>query len=128
MSLSSKAARRTLPLLALLAFGGIAFSQVADDVEARIRRVERGLSAPIAERLRFYKVPGVSVAVIANGRVQWARGFGVTAEGGKPGDGETVFQAASISKPIAAMIAMRLVEMGKLSLEEYVNLKLRSWK
>ena len=46
----------------------------------------------------------------------------------RPVTTETLFQAASISKPVAAMVAMRLVEMGRLSLDEDVNVKLRSWK
>ena len=41
---------------------------------------------------------------------------------------DTLFQAASLSKPVAAMVALRLVELGALSLDEDVNLKLRSWK
>ncbi|MGA2270175.1 MAG: serine hydrolase [Bryobacteraceae bacterium] len=112
----------------------------AADIDARIQRVEQGLRPgaaisgqpqpkwTIRERLRFYKVPGVSVAVIAKGRVEWARGYGVVAENGKPVDAQTLFQAASVSKPVASMVALRLVDEGKLSLDEDVNLKLRSWK
>ncbi len=109
--------------------------------EARIHRVENGLlpavlvkGAPpatmsLAERMQFYKVPGVSVAVINEGRVEWARGFGVK-EAGKsdPVTPETLFQAGSISKPVAALAALRLVQDGRLSLDEDVNAKLVSWK
>lgn len=111
------------------------------DLDERIRRVERGLQAPIqidarppetwtiAERMAFYKVPGVSVAVIARGGLEWARGYGrAAAEGGRPVDAETLFQAASISKHVASLVALRLVDEGKLSLDEDVNAKLRSWK
>ncbi len=77
----------------------------------------------------FYNVPGVSVAVIADGRIDWAKGYGVTAaEGGRPVTPETLFQAASLSKHVAAMVALRLVDEGKLSLDEDVNRKLRTWK
>jgi len=82
----------------------------------------------IADRQKFYKVPGVSIAVIANGRVEWARGYGVVAANGRSVDAETLFQAASISKPVASMVALHLVDDGKLVLDEDVNLKLRSWK
>jgi len=41
---------------------------------------------------------------------------------------DTLFQAASISKPVSALAALRLVEEGKLSLDENVNDKLRTWK
>jgi hypothetical protein len=110
------------------------------DLEGRIQRVESGLLPPIVikgrvvpmtlmDRLKFYKVPGVSIAVISGGKLEWARGYGVTAaEGGKPVSPDTLFQAASISKPFAAMIALHLVDEGKLSLDEDVNVKLHSWK
>src|SRR5258708_3671441 len=107
----------------------------------KIQRVENGLRTAVAikdrpvtrmgidERLKFYHVPGVSVAVIDGGKVAWARGYGLTsADAGKPVTAETLFQAASISKHVAAMVALYLVDMGKLALDEDVNLKLRSWK
>lgn len=113
----------------------------AGELEDRIQRVENGLRESVAlrgqppvrfsitERMRQLKVPGVSVAVVRNGKVEWARGYGVTSvTGEKPVTAQTLFQAASISKPVAAMVALRLVEQGKLSLDEDVNLKLRSWK
>jgi len=110
-------------------------------LEERIRRVENGLlpavivkgepaaAMNIADRLQFYKTPGVSVAVINNGKIEWARGYGVLEKGGTaPVTAETLFQAASISKPVAAMGAMRLVQDKKLNLDEDVNKKLGSWK
>ena len=109
-------------------------------VAGRIQRVENGLlpsiiikgqSSPmkLADRMVHYKVPGVSIAVISNGEIELARGFGVVeADGNQPITAETLFQAGSISKPVAAMAALRLVEQGKLSLDEDVNLKLKSWK
>src|SRR5713101_3278460 len=106
----------------------------------KIQRVENGLRAPIAvkdrpiarmaltERLNFYHVPGVSVAVIDGGKLEWARGYGLTsADGGKPVTAETLFQAASISKHVAAMVALHLMDLEKLALDEDVNRKLRSW-
>lgn len=111
------------------------------EVEARIRRVEAGLttyhvvrgepSAPlnVIDRMRFYRVPGVSVAVIHGGRIEWARAWGETEAGsGVPVDTATLFQAASISKPVAAIAALRLVERGQLSLDEDVNARLTSWR
>ncbi|MDX2030736.1 MAG: serine hydrolase [Blastocatellia bacterium] len=112
----------------------------AGSVAERMRRVESGLStgvtlagqAPslkLAERMAFYKVPGVSVAVINNGAIEWAKGYGVIEAGAAaPVTTETRFQAASISKPVAAMAALALVERGKLALDEDVNRKLVSWK
>lgn len=129
--------RRLLTLLLALTCARL---QAVDDLDARIARVQNGLrgasairgqaarSMTIAERLEHYNVPGVSVAVISGGRVEWARGFGVMAKDGKPVGPETLFQAASISKHVAAMVVLRLVEQGKLALDEDVNVKLRSWK
>ncbi len=54
---------------------------------------------------RFH-VPGVSVAVIKDFEIQWAKGYGVAdVETGARVDADTLFQAASISKPVAAMAA-----------------------
>lgn len=115
--------------------------RAATPTEERIARVENGLQKPnrlkgspaepmkLAERMKQYHVPGVSVAVIHAGRVEWARGYGQRdVESGAPVTAETLFQAASLSKGVAAAVAMRLVEQGKLSLDEDVNKKLRSWK
>jgi CubicO group peptidase (beta-lactamase class C family) len=69
------------------------------------------------------------VAIIDNYKIAWAGAFGVTAPGGtEPVTTSTLFQAGSISKPVAAVGAMWLVEHGKLSLDEDVNKKLKSWK
>ncbi|HKG98317.1 MAG TPA: serine hydrolase domain-containing protein, partial [Pyrinomonadaceae bacterium] len=116
-------------------------SQGSNGVDERIKRVESGLlpqvvikgqPAPkmsIAERMAFHKVPGVSIAVINNSAIEWARGYGVVEAGtNKPVTTETLFQAASISKPVAAMGALYLVEKGKLALDEDVNKRLVSWK
>lgn len=73
-------------------------------------------------------VHGVSIAVIHNGRIAWARGFGVERVGGPPVTAETLFQAGSISKPVAALAALHLVQEGKLSLDENVNRELVGWK
>jgi CubicO group peptidase (beta-lactamase class C family) len=83
----------------------------------------------LAERMAHYTVPGVSVAVLHDGKLEWARGYGKRdVASGLPVTPETLFQAASLSKGVAAAVAMKLVEQGKLSLDEDVNAKLRSWK
>ena len=113
----------------------------AQDVEERIRRIESGLLLPVvvkgelvasmklADRMEFYKTPGVSIAFINNGRIEWTRGYGVRAVGGnEPVTAETMFQAGSISKPVAAAIALQMVQNGRLTLDGDVNEKLISWK
>ena len=63
-------------------------------------------------------VPGLAVAVVQGGRVTWARGFGVRREG-SPGtvSDSTVFEAASLGKPVFAYLVLRLVERGRLELD-----------
>ncbi len=119
----------------------VAASQAPDDLQQRIARIEahlvpgiivRGAPMPatgIADRLRFHQVPGISIAVINGGKIEWAKGYGMQdASGAQPVTPHTRFQAASISKPVAAMAALSLVQQGMLSLDEDVNAKLRSWK
>jgi CubicO group peptidase (beta-lactamase class C family) len=129
--------------LLALAISTLAAEPVAppDQSRARVTRIENGLlpaviikgtprpAMSIAERMAHYKVPGVSVALINNGAIEWAVGYGVMEAGGSRAvTAETVFQAASISKPVFAMGALSLVETRKLDLDEDVNLKLKSWK
>ena len=115
-------------------------SQSQTPLDQRIHRVENGLMPAqiakgepipkwtIAERMAHYKVVGVSVAVIDNYAIHWAKGYGTLAKDNtRPVTTATLFQAGSISKPVAATAALHLVEAGKLSLDEDVNRKLKSW-
>jgi len=66
-------------------------------------------------------IPGVAVALIRDGKVVWADGFGVTNTiTGEPVTVDTVFEVASISKVVTAYTALRLVEQGLLSLDQPV--------
>lgn len=109
------------------------------DLEERIARVENGLLSDysdspgqgmnILERMQYHKVPGVSIAVINDYQVEWARGYGVLEAGGdEPVTPQTLFQAASIGKPVVAAAALHLVEQGMLDLDSDVNQSLESWK
>jgi CubicO group peptidase (beta-lactamase class C family) len=82
----------------------------------------------LADRMAALHVPGVSIAVIHDGKIEWARGFGVTSVGGPAVTPDTLFQAASISKPVTAMAVLHLVESGKLNLDADVNQYLKIWK
>src|ERR687893_529416 len=109
------------------------------NVEAQIKRVERGLlpavlikgdpSWSIEERMKHWKVPGLSIAVVKNFKVEWARAYGVKdIDTKEPVTTETLFQAGSISKPVAAMVALKRVQDGKIALDENINNKLVTWK
>ncbi len=83
----------------------------------------------IQERLAHHKVAAVSIAIISGGKVEWAKAYGsIDATSGVPANMETLFQAASISKPVSGIAALQMVAAGKLSLDEDVNGKLLSWK
>jgi CubicO group peptidase (beta-lactamase class C family) len=83
----------------------------------------------LEDRMRYYHVPGVSIAFFDHGKVIWTRAYGVAdVRTGRPATPETLFQAGSISKPVAALGALRLVDLGKLKLDANVNDELRSWK
>ncbi len=83
----------------------------------------------LEERMRHHHVPGVSIALILDGRIAWARGYGVLDVTSKaPVTPKTLFQASSLSKPVTALAALRLVEQGQLSLLAPVNSALKSWK
>jgi CubicO group peptidase (beta-lactamase class C family) len=85
--------------------------------------------ATLEQRMRELKVPAVSVAVIHDGKLEWARAWGMAdVASGRAATTETLFQAASMSKPVAAMGALRLVADGRLTLDGDVNQWLRSWR
>jgi CubicO group peptidase (beta-lactamase class C family) len=82
----------------------------------------------LVDRMAFYHVPGVSIAFIHDGKIDWAQGFGVARLNGVPVTSKTLFQAGSVSKPVAAMAALSLVQEGKLELDTDVNQYLKTWK
>jgi len=107
--------------------------------DARIEAVENGLRPQVlvegdhtwtlTERMKHYGVHGVSIAVIRDSKIEWARGYGLAdVEENKSVTPSTLFQAGSISKPVAAMGALALVEAGKLKLDADINAELKSWK
>jgi CubicO group peptidase (beta-lactamase class C family) len=125
--------------LVLLMMGLCSFSAQAQppDAAQRIAQVERGLlpafvaanTRPMRldDRMRHYQVPGLSVAVVDHGQLVWAQAWGV-AQFGRRMDTQTLMQAASISKAVSALAALRLVEAGKLGLDVDINTQLRSWQ
>jgi len=84
-------------------------------------------SFSIIKRMQQTRVPGLSIAVVHEGKIDWAKGYGIASDDTKV-DVDTLFQAASISKPVSAIAALKLVERGKLSLDVDVNEYLKTWK
>lgn len=128
-----------IPLLALALSATAGGAQ--SSVEERIARVERGLVPravaqgqidkrfSIAERMTYHGIPGMSVAVIDDGRLVWARAYGVGNQDEKNVvTTSTLFQAASLSKPVSALGAVLLAQQGRIKLDGDVREWLRTWK
>jgi CubicO group peptidase (beta-lactamase class C family) len=116
-------------------------SKPAADQEAHIQKLEDTavdvslgpneppLQLSLQKLMELYKIPAFSIAVIDNYQIVWAKAYGVAdAASNKPVNTKTLFQAGSISKPVAATGALYLVEKGRLSLDEDVNQELKTWK
>jgi CubicO group peptidase (beta-lactamase class C family)/predicted transcriptional regulator YdeE len=127
--------------LCLLAFGYARNTAKAANQTSRLSRIEaNAMELPaaagetptrlsLAELMKAYNVPAVSIAVIENYKIVDAKAYGVVSADSKtPITTLTLFQAGSISKPVAATGALYLVEQGKLALDQDVNEKLKSWK
>lgn len=134
---------------ALSLIGAFARAQAAGEkdlpVAQKIEKMENGLiefnpGAPpaagqarklltLAERMAFYKVPGVSIAMINNNRIEWVKCYGVLKAGNPaPVTPDSFFEAASTTKAIVAAIVLDLVQEGKLDLDADVNRYLKSWR
>lgn len=111
------------------------------NIDAEMAEIENSLSPSIlvkgepvkrftlAERMAHHHVPGVSIALVNDGKIRWAKGYGIAnTNDGTAVDENTLFQAGSISKPLAALAALKLVEEGKLELDQDVNIYLKDWK
>lgn len=131
--------QKKLKSLSLLLLCSVVLFGQAASVKSRIKSVENGLipyvpvqgfpAWNIYERMKHYKVPGVSIAVVNNFKVEWAKGYGLADTLKKtPVTPQTMFSAGSISKLVMAAAAFQLVQEQKLSLDEPINQYLKSWK
>jgi CubicO group peptidase (beta-lactamase class C family) len=103
------------------------YSIVALAVAAAGARAD-SIDDAVAAQMQRHRIAGVSLAVVQDGAIVKAAGYGLMGgEGSPPVTQDTLFQAGSVSKSVAALGALRLVEAGKLSLDTDVNEALRSW-
>src|SRR5690242_14923074 len=110
-----------------VALGAMCLAWVEYPVQAAPPGVAE-IESVVAPLMKKHKVPGLSIAVVNNYQLDWSAGFGRrAAEIEEPVDPHTLFQAASISKPVTALAALKLVQDGKLNLDDDVNQKLVSW-
>ncbi len=85
------------------------------DKEELIAHIER----VVPELMKKADIPGMSVAVIQDGKIIWTEGFGIkNTKTGEPVSKDTVFEAASLTKPFFAYVAMKFVESGELNLDK----------
>lgn len=113
---------RVVPILLLLG------AAPAAGLHPQASRLD-SLDAYVRQQMARRRIPGVSLAIIQGGRIVAARAYGVVDETTRtPVTPATLFQAGSISKPVAALGALHLVEADRLSLDGDVNAKLTTWK
>ena len=111
------------------------------DISAEISAIENGLELAIqikgetpkhynlSDRMMYHKIPGVSIAVVKDGKIRWAKGYGVANTiNGKAVDVNTIFQAGSTSKAIASLSALQLAEEGFIDLDQDIDPYLTDWK
>ncbi len=90
---------------------------------------EKRIIASFIERMKHYNIPGASIAIMKDGELLISKAYGVkTANNSDPVDRNTLFQAASITKSFSALAILKLVDQGKISLDDPVNLHLKGWK
>jgi CubicO group peptidase (beta-lactamase class C family) len=83
----------------------------------------------LAERMKYYHVNGISIAVIKDYKIDWAKGYGLADSlSGRPVNAATLFQVGSISKAVNGLGVLSLVQNGKLNLDKDINEYLKSWK
>jgi CubicO group peptidase (beta-lactamase class C family) len=107
--------------------------------DSTIKKVENGLlpvvliegepSFKLEDRMKYYKVPGISIAVIKDYKLEWTKQYGVMdSEIKNPVTDSTVFNIGSLSKGVAALTVLGLAEEGKIDINKDVNAQLKSWK
>src|ERR1043165_3089673 len=118
---------RFLFILTLISFFIISNAQVNHNLKKEILNIENHLSDKVVistskfyniyDRMKFYNVPGVSIAVISHGKIGWLKAYGVKEAGTSDSiTTETLFQIASIGKSLTGTLAMTLVQGGKIKL------------
>jgi CubicO group peptidase (beta-lactamase class C family) len=125
--------------LTLITTTAFAQTNYTPETLAKIKEVESNITGPIIinnekantidERMAKYNIKGLSIAVIHNYKIAWAKGYGwADVEEKKPVTTQTLFEPGSISKTLNAVGILKLVQDKKLDLNTDINTYLTSWK
>jgi CubicO group peptidase (beta-lactamase class C family) len=129
-----------LSIFGILVMANIAAQKTTPAINDRIKQVENNLSSGVVygdtvpklnllKQMAAYKVNGLTIAVIKDYKIDWAKGYGwADVEEKRPVTVDTKFQAASISKSINSLGILKLVQQGKINLEADINDYLKTWK
>ncbi|MEJ5996519.1 serine hydrolase domain-containing protein [Pedobacter sp. Du54] len=133
---------KAMVLVLLLVNSFVLFGQnnrtYSKEVQAKIKKFENNLGLwvqignkqfTLAERMKSNNINGVSVALIKDYKIEWAKGYGwADSAGQRPVTTSTLFQAGSISKSLNGVGILKLMQEGKLNLDSDINIYLKSWK
>jgi CubicO group peptidase (beta-lactamase class C family) len=139
--------RKLIATMAVLSILISCSQREPNQIVQRMHRVENGLeikspadkfrldstqpanAKTILEMMEHYKVPGVSIAVINDNRIEWTKVYGtMDVNSGSPVTTKTIFEAASTSKFITSVMALHFVQEGLIDLDANVNDYLKSWQ
>jgi len=129
--------KRTFMLLLLIS--AFYISALPQSNDSTVTEIENGLlpctliegetSLNLQDRMSYYKVPGISITIISNYQIDRTLNYGVMdADIQNPVSDETLFNVGSLSKGVASLAVLGLVENGKVDLNEDINNQLVSWK
>ena len=107
-------------IICLSIASGHSFAQESEPLktDADKKALISELEKVIPQLMKEAEVPGLSIAVIIDGKIIWSRGFGIkNTKTGEPVNDDTIFEAASLTKPFFAYAVMKLVEKGELDLD-----------
>ncbi len=104
-----------------------AIAEIERTLDARLIRPDLPAPPGLAAQMQQFSLPAVSIAVIRNGEIHWARAWG-EARAGVPATPDTRFSAGSISKPVGALAALRLAEARGISIDADLRPMLKRWQ
>ncbi len=130
---------RNISFVLIFIFVSTFYGLAEKPIDTQIAEIEKGLLPvnifegeevyQLEDRMKFYKVPGLSITVIKDFKIQWTKTYGVANfKLQNPVTGKTLFRPGSLSKGVAALTALSLIQKGMFKLDDDANKLLTSWK